>query len=358
MSDTLPICAAGTYDARSAEFDACFVLDGFSDREPHGRWTRQRTARLGFRVAEPSPILMKLELNPFVQREVLPRQRVIISANSVIVAELELDRSWPPRKHAVFLPADRIISDGTVQVQLDLPDATSPASLGINQDQREIGISLRSLEWHTVSERPAANDLIWQLGRPVGQEAIKTFDQKIESGFWQRFVKGPNVLDIGFRGTTTGACAVPILPTAIGVDLDYPGYDGRRLPFLDGSQDAVFSSHCLEHIANYVAIIQDWYRVTRVGGHIITAVPHAHLYERRRRPPSRWNPAHERVYTAASLLAEFEGALKPNSYRVRHLEENDLGYRYELDPSLHPVGCYEILSVIEKIQMPDWTIED
>ncbi len=104
--------------------------------------------------------------------------------------------------------------------------------------------------------------------------------------------------------------------------LNYPGYDGRTLPFADESQDAVYSSHCLEHIADYIQAIRDWYRVIKYGGHIIAVVPHAHLYERRKRPPLR-NGDHKRSYTPNSSLSEFDQALPPNSYRIRHLFEND-----------------------------------
>ena len=61
--------------------------------------------------------------------------------------------------------------------------------------------------------------------------------------------------------------------------------------------------------------------------------------------------------TPASLLAEFEMALRPNSYRVRHLLDNDDGYRYDADPNGHPWGCYEIELVVEKIAEPSWTVE-
>jgi len=76
-----------------------------------------------------------------------------------------------------------------------------------------------------------------------------------------------------------------------------------------------------------------------------SVVPSSHLYERRRR-----------VYTPSSLLAEFEAALVPNSYRVRHLAENDAGYQYEFPPNAHPEGCYEIELVVEKIAVPGWSM--
>ena len=191
--------------------------------------------------------------------------------------------------------------------------------------------------------------------RPVGGEARKSYAIKASSGFWQRFVTGPAVLDIGFKGHTGDA--VPIVDGAIGVDVDYPGYDGKILPFPTGSQDAVYSSHCLEHIPDYVTALQEWHRVTKTGGYIITVVPDALLYERRQRPPSLWNLTHVRFYTPASLLGELESALTPNTYRVRHLAENDLGYQYDIPPDTHPFGCYEIELVIEKIAPPAWVIE-
>ena len=67
-------------------------------------------------------------------------------------------------------------------------------------------------------------------------------------GFLERFVGGSKVLDIGYKGYDNPKL-LTIVPHAIGVDLDYPGYDGRRLPFDDGSVDTVCASHCLEHIS-------------------------------------------------------------------------------------------------------------
>ena len=98
--------------------------------------------------------------------------------------------------------------------------------------------------------------------------------------------------------------------------------------------------------------------MVKPGGHIITVVPSAQLYERKRRVPSYWNGDHRRTYSPASLLAEFEAALAPNSYRVRHLAENDAGYQYGLPPNMHPEGCHEIELVVEKIAMPLWRLGD
>lgn len=197
---------------------------------------------------------------------------------------------------------------------------------------------------------PRSKAKLLEWGRSVGTEARKSFSRWAQEGFLDRFLSGEHVLDIGYKGY--GEDAHPILPWAIGIDLDYPGYDGTRLPFPDNSQDVVFNSHTLEHIPDYVSVLSDWFRVIRPGGFLITIVPHQYLYERREQLPSRWNADHRRFYTSASLLREIEEAIGPISFRVRHLEENDRGFNYSTSPGEHAEGCYEVILVIQKIERP------
>ncbi len=186
-------------------------------------------------------------------------------------------------------------------------------------------------------------------------EAGRSYRLRRNNGFLDRFCSGSLVLDVGFSGYNNPE-GKPALPGAIGVDLDYPGYDGRVLPFADATVDTVFSSHCLEHILYDLASIRDWYRTLKIGGFIVCIVPSQALYEKRRFLPSRFNEDHKRMYTPASLMASFEQALEVNSYRVRHLAENDRGFNYQLGPETHSDGCYEIELVIEKIRKPEWTL--
>jgi SAM-dependent methyltransferase len=191
--------------------------------------------------------------------------------------------------------------------------------------------------------------------RPVGAEARKTYAAKLDGGFIEKYLSGMAILDIGYRGYENDIVA--IVPQAIGVDVDYPGYDGRSLPFPDESQDAVFSSHCLEHVDDARATISEWFRVLKTDGFLVICVPHQHLYERKSNPPSRWNPDHRRFYTPATLLIDIEDALKPNTYRLRHLADNDANYNYSIPPDQHPAGCYEIELVIQKIRQPSWHLD-
>lgn len=182
--------------------------------------------------------------------------------------------------------------------------------------------------------------------RNVGGESRKTYLEKLSNGFFLKYMWG-NGLDIGFSGYEPNV--VSILAGAIGVDKDYPGYDGKTLPFSDNSQQFVYSSHCLEHIADYEQAIKEWFRVVKSGGYIITVVPHRDLYEKKTLLPSIWNQDHKRFYTTADLLLEFEESLPTNSFRVRHLQDNDKGHDYNTPQHEHSKGEYEIELVIQKL---------
>jgi SAM-dependent methyltransferase len=186
-------------------------------------------------------------------------------------------------------------------------------------------------------------------------EAGKSYSRRVRTGFFERYCSGDVVLDVGFSGYDNPDRKAA-LPKAIGIDLDYPGYDGLHLPFADHSVDTVFSSHCLEHIAEEREAIRDWFRVLKIGGFLVCFVPHQALYEKRHSLPSQWNGDHKRFYTPASLMTAMEAALETNSFRLRHLKDNDIGFNYSLGPDAHSTGCYEIELVIEKIRKPDWDL--
>lgn len=188
-----------------------------------------------------------------------------------------------------------------------------------------------------------------------GPETEKSHEVRKQSGFYKYFMTGTG-LDIGYQGSL-GKEAEPVLEGSIGVDFGYPGYDGVTLPFKDNEHDYVFSSHCLEHIPNPIETIREWWRVIKIGGHLIITVPHQFLYEKKKAVPSNFNGDHRRFYTAGKLLAEVEQALNvPNTYRIAYLRDNDDGYNYDIEPKYHADGCYEIELVIKKIQKPEWDL--
>lgn len=188
----------------------------------------------------------------------------------------------------------------------------------------------------------------------LGQEPKKSFGEKVRSNFFLRYMSGYG-LDVGFKGGNESAA--PILTSAVGVDLGYPGYDGVNLPFNSESKDYVYSSHCLEHVLKPFDCLREWLRVVKVGGFVIIVVPHQYLYEKKSNMPSRFSREHLRFYTPSKLLEHVEAALAPNSYRVKFLEDGDTDFDYNLPPETHSTGQYEITLVLEKITPPYWKVE-
>jgi len=193
-----------------------------------------------------------------------------------------------------------------------------------------------------------------QPTRKMGPETRKNAPERITSGFYKRFMNGSGI-DIGYGGGAREC----VLESAHGIDKDTPGYDGLFLPYADNSLDYVFSSHCLEHIPDYklTATLREWMRVLKVGGHLVTCVPHRDLYEKKLNLPSSWSPDHKRFYTPASLMKEFEDAYEPNTYRLRHLRDLDTNYDYRVMPNKHPNGSCEIESVLQKRSPPPWSVK-
>ena len=72
------------------------------------------------------------------------------------------------------------------------------------------------------------------------------------------------------RGLDIGAGAWP-LPGAVPVELTQGG-DANGLP--DGQWDYIFSSHCLEHLADPVTALIHWKAHLRAGGVLFLYLPH------------------------------------------------------------------------------------
>jgi hypothetical protein len=223
------------------------------------------------------------------------------------------------------------------------------------RQRRELLIHRAELNASGASQASLFEDDRFPLDYNPPGEAGRCYVDRVRSGFLAKYCGGPLVLDVGYSGYDNPE-KKPALPKAIGIDLDYPGYDGIRLPFEDSSVDTVFSSHCLEHILADHAAIRDWFRVLRIGGFIVCMVPSQALYEKKRFLPSNFNADHKRMYTPSVLAQSFETALPTNAYRVRHLAENDKGFNYALGPEVHSDGAYEIEIVIEKIRPPAWDL--
>jgi ADP-heptose:LPS heptosyltransferase/predicted SAM-dependent methyltransferase len=88
-----------------------------------------------------------------------------------------------------------------------------------------------------------------------------------------------------------------------GIDMkpDLVVNDAADLPFKDRAVPTVFSSHTLEHIADYKAALAEWWRVLAVGGHLVLYLPHRDFYPNIGRPGA--NPDHKHDFAPADIEA-------------------------------------------------------
>jgi len=97
------------------------------------------------------------------------------------------------------------------------------------------------------------------------------------------------------RGIDIGCGDDPILPDCIKWDVAQgDAHDLAGIP--NESLDYVYSSHCLEHLADPERALRRWWEVLRTGGKLFVAVPDEDLYEQVCWP-SRYNPEHKVTFT-------------------------------------------------------------
>lgn len=88
-------------------------------------------------------------------------------------------------------------------------------------------------------------------------------------------------------GLDLGCAKAKVCEGAIGIDnahkadvnIDLSGIDALRI-FSDGAFDYVFSSHCLEDFHATEALLAEWWRVIKAGGHLILYGPDPDYYPR------------------------------------------------------------------------------
>jgi SAM-dependent methyltransferase len=139
----------------------------------------------------------------------------------------------------------------------------------------------------------------------------------------QALLRG-RVLDIG-------AGDDPVTPAAVVFDLSQ-GDANHITAFEPASFDSVYSSHCLEHMHDPVASLQNWWSLVRPGGHLILVVPDEDLYEQGIFP-SRFNGDHKSTFTIAKKQSwsprsfnVLDLCLKLPGAQVLSVRLNDIGY--------------------------------
>jgi SAM-dependent methyltransferase len=98
----------------------------------------------------------------------------------------------------------------------------------------------------------------------------------------------PRILDVG--------CGPTKYPGSIGLDMNPSTaadvlchLDHGGLPFRDNSFDQLRAEHIIEHVADIIATMEEFHRVTKPGGTIFIATPHYTDFSSFRDPTHRWH---------------------------------------------------------------------
>lgn len=128
--------------------------------------------------------------------------------------------------------------------------------------------------------------MVWRIDDPQANEASKiVYDIA-------RYTRG--------QGLDIGCGPFKAYPHFIGIDNgNHWGTEGADLTaeatdlsmFANASMDFIFSSHLLEHIVDTRLALREWWRVIRVGGHLVLYLPHKDYYPRMGTPGA--NPTHK-----------------------------------------------------------------
>lgn len=176
-------------------------------------------------------------------------------------------------------------------------------------------------------------------------ETCKAHHRRQREGFYATYCTGKGI-DIG-----SGPDPLPVEGTR---QWDWKDGDAQHMAGVPaGSFDFVYSSHCLEHIANPYMALLNWWRILKPGGHLLLAVPSRDHYEKRRELPSRFNRDHKQFFTLNNNEAPHTIGLMP-LIRAAIPDGEVLSARYEIagfeSPSdeAHSGGEYSIEVILRK----------
>lgn len=124
----------------------CFGSMGLGGQEAWGRWTVGKSAKIAMGIdIEPNlSVSVKLVVQPFLVEGVLSTQKVVFVINGILRSEVVLQRSDAVE---IILPiSQEVAEEGAIEIEMSLPNATSPAAMSISEDTRELAIGLLSME--------------------------------------------------------------------------------------------------------------------------------------------------------------------------------------------------------------------
>jgi hypothetical protein len=131
-----------------------YLWYGWSAPDPKSRWTEAKEAGIVFRLndgVQSRDLSLRLQLTGFVVPDKLPRQSVNIILNGTTVDSFVIEQG-EPLERTIILPAKLLRAEN--EMIFKLPDATTPASLGLSKDPRPLGIAVFWMQLEPTTQRP------------------------------------------------------------------------------------------------------------------------------------------------------------------------------------------------------------
>lgn len=186
----------------------------------------------------------------------------------------------------------------------------------------------------------------------AGDEGANSEVRRRNEGYYERYFVGKGI-DIGCGDSA-------ITPNAQSWDISKGNSDASYMTGIDNeSQDFVYASHILEHIEDPHVAVENWWRILKVGGFLIIAVPDEDLYEQGIWP-SVFNADHRYSFTAhkdkrpqhSQNLMDFIVPL--DNHKLLSLRICDSNYDYNKKNVDQQSAERQVEAIVQKIASTHW----
>lgn len=126
-----------------------YLWYGWSIPEPESRWSSGADATMMFALKAIKPQKLSIRMAAFLVPDKLNEQRVTIRLNGRNLTILPL-RTTELADYSLLLPANDLRSKNVLEFHV--PSAATPASFGLSEDQRQIGIRVAFVEFEAIAQ--------------------------------------------------------------------------------------------------------------------------------------------------------------------------------------------------------------
>ncbi|WP_143275731.1 hypothetical protein [Brevundimonas sp. SH203] len=174
------------FDRHDIKSNNCLVAtSGMSISEAWSRWSCETKVNLSIprNKLGSHDVAIIMELVPHIDNQYLKNQKATISHNGIVIADWDISYNWY-RLRGITIAENRLSNERSTDLHINIPNATSPKELGVNEDSRKLWIGINRIWVANINEYSSVADKINELGsRFVGAESRKTWDIKQLNGF-------------------------------------------------------------------------------------------------------------------------------------------------------------------------------